>query len=249
MMRTAAGAARVVGWDGDLPVDAFSDAQRKALAARLYTIVANNPFHTSTTTKTSSFILAASDASSDGYGGIAWNADRIIEIDLSFATQQCFPDDMKPAHIFIKEMYAAMRLIQRVCEAQPRSAIMLGVDNTAVVFALTNRYSGNGQANEMIQRVETSLSSAACELIVFPITSEENPADPASRGVSYCLARESLFFKAWEANRNGFGKAHVTLQGLSPLFQGGVRHVEPSESPEDDQLLEALEDAEHSVEE
>jgi ribonuclease HI len=84
------------------------------------------------------------------------------------------------AHIYFHELRAALAALLDAA-ATGVSHVALGVDNTAVLYALRSQHSPNSIANLWIRRALESLPSSFA-FRVFHVASELNPADEYTRG-------------------------------------------------------------------
>ena len=96
-------------------------------------------------------VWAASDASDFAYGFI------IMRPWLEVQPRE-FPSDMKDAHIFVKELYAAERTIAHICAEKSNHRIHLLMDNTAATGVLGNIIYSKWVAFVRISRIPLKLS-------------------------------------------------------------------------------------------
>jgi len=115
---------------------------------------------------------------------VTWRNEVIVP-ELSALQKQSFPTLLVSQHIYLKEMWAVYKCIQQIGEAHSRTHIVIAVDNTAVTWALRNRFSHNKRANEMIQRIEHILGTTNCSLQIVSVPSALNAADAPGRGMAY----------------------------------------------------------------
>lgn len=187
---------------------------------------------------TSSVIRAASDASGGTPQKGTDNVDDFLvepawgHIIMNEGTPDdvrggSFPPELKSAHIYIKELWAAVRCVEYVCGRNKNAAIMLGIDNTAVIGAIRGRYSCNNHANELIQRLDTLLRSSQCTLEVVPLRSADNPADAPSRGKSPDKALRDKCLEIFKRFSKGLVRVEPPLPDIitrPPEFTGALRH-------------------------
>jgi hypothetical protein len=188
-------------------------------------------------------IIAASDASDVGLGGVCWNAEQL---DTSFTICEPIPAKLVGSHIYLREMYAALLTISKILKFRRNVHITLAIDNTAVMHALRNMYSRNRAGNEMIRRIHEILTLSNSRLTTIPIISIDNPADGPSRmrkvctlTAATCLIRIAEFYQ---------GRAGAEIHAHKrPSFSGALRHDEPLDAKWTD-LEEAIcfDDFEHS---
>lgn len=163
--------------------------------------------------------VIASDASNKGWGFTVYRLNEDGSRRLIHEARGIYePTDKR--HIFYKELDAALRSVEWARSAAIGS-YALAVDNTAVCWALKHGASRSAAAMSMIER--SSLAEAPIADIIA-VASEDNPADPASRGVPYCTKRGELLFVAlqwyhrgirWASRRNAHDGSDA------------IRHEEP----------------------
>ena len=174
--------------------------------------------------------VIASDASNGGWGFTVYQLEEGGGHRLIHEARGTYQRKDK-RHIFYKELDAALRSVAWAKE-KAIGPYALAVDNTAVCWALKHGASRSAAAMAMIER--SSLGDAPVADIIA-VASEDNPADPASRGASYCVERGERLFCAlhwyqrgirWASRRNGH-------DGANP-----IRHEEPDAGkgdwPDDD---------------
>ena len=213
-------------WDEPLE-NCITQEDVKFLRDRIHDISHNNVFRTIDLHTPPTVVLCASDASNEGYGFVVWKGG-VVEKTHSALSQMQFPKNLESAHIYIKEMYAAMQCIERTTLAFPHSTVRLAEDNSAVVWALRNGYSHNKISNEYIQRIHRCLSHTGCKLQVVPVPSKCNAADAPSRGWAYNVDVDAACREILEAFDAGLGKVKQT-RAPAPFFTGGIRHEEPAD--------------------
>eukprot|EP00757_Euglenozoa_sp_SAG-D1_P019453 gene19453-966_t len=116
------------------------------------------------------------DASNNGFGVVIEYRGRRRTLAGLFRS-------LLPAHIFHKELWAAVRGVQRVLEwTGDGCAILLYVDNMAVRGAIRKTHSSNEDANRLLSALFTLLERTGSRISkVEYIASEDNPADEPSR--------------------------------------------------------------------
>jgi hypothetical protein len=117
---------------------------------------------------------------------------------------------MVPVHIYIKELWAAIKTIEHVLnlEAREPSAnghieIHIGIDNSAAAFALSNMYSRNDFACSLLLNLQRRLENESAVVRIVQLRSEQNAADPASRGTTCTTDLYQRCCNAFAAARNG----------------------------------------------
>jgi hypothetical protein len=144
-----------------------------------------------------------------------------------------FPESMKDAHIFVKELYAAERTIAHICATKSNHVIHLLMDNTAATGVLRRMFSLTDAGLELAKRVHKLLHGSGNTLNVIHVTSEENPADAPSR-------RKAIVPELITTGESIVAKGRTQHHGLStppPLYdmlrkrQRADRHEEV-EAPE-----------------
>ena len=226
----AAGLAKV--WDRDMPeVWEHHSAALHHLQDRVRSIITSNEWRElperPSTTHT---ILAASDAS----GGSTHGEEASIEPGWGFLLlneelpdEVCagtFPPELVQSHIYLKEMWSAVRCVEHICSRAPRARIVLGIDNTAVVGALRGRYSSNQHANEMIQRLDRVLAASSSVLEVVPLRSEDNPADGPSRKKPVVPRVRNACLHIFQKFMEGKIRVEPVSVDRAPEFTGELRH-------------------------
>ena len=146
-------------------------------------------------------IFAASDSSNSLGGHVLWNSDREM--------LDCCPvrwdSKMRLAHIFVKELLAAVLLIERICRERQQILIVLGVDNTAAAWCLRRLFSSTEVGLELVKRAARALTSAHNALQVIQLGSLDNPADVPTRkkaGPLTLAERTSRFWAVVDGDRS-----------------------------------------------
>jgi hypothetical protein len=86
------------------------------------------------------------------------------------------------AHIFLKELLAAVITVERMLKKHPAAAtIVLACDNTAACHVLRKMYSSNEHALKMVKRIHRALSARGATLRVVSVRGVDNVADAPSR--------------------------------------------------------------------
>jgi hypothetical protein len=129
-------------------------------------------------------LIVASDSSRRGYG---YEIFRRVPGESILAREEkrkvCLVASWPPKDdertIFIKEMEAAVKAIQRSFEEYPdEKVILLACDNTAVCFCLKSGVANVPEAQTLIDKIDQFLT----RVIVIAVVSKDNPADCHSRG-------------------------------------------------------------------
>ena len=85
-------------------------------------------------------------------------------------------------HIFFLELRAGMQAILAAAKLNPCQTSLLGMDNTAAMFALRSGHSGNSKADQLLRNFYEILPRTFM-FFVLHIRTEFNPADPFTRGL------------------------------------------------------------------
>ena len=95
-----------------------------------------------------------------------------------------FPKTLKRACIFIKGMYAALKLINHIASLNPSRHLIelsLLMENTAAMHCIRNWFSKNEAGNRLLKRIYEVAKGANIIIKVIWIGTDENPADEPSR--------------------------------------------------------------------
>ena len=241
ILSKAGKAVKNQNWDAPLEPSEISPEEVEYLRMRMDMIVKQNDFHSVKTVLGAEVINCASDAcgaakstkttrsKQAGYGYVIWSGDT-VDVTASRLQQQFFPDALADAHIYILEMYAALKCIEQVSSTHRGCLIRLAEDNTAVVGSLRNGYSHNAAGNELIQRIYAALESSGCRLEIVPVPSAANAADAPSRGLPYCMTADKKCKEAFEAHVQGMGRSsRVAVRKFSSVGDS-LRHEEPDDN-------------------
>ena len=176
------------------------DSLMKTLRAHMDMILVN-PWHEPAIPQTAERQwVAASDASDFAWGYVVLrgqNGPYIINTDKLGAPGQKFPAELQDSHIFIKELYAAVRLIKKIasiCDGRP-STLTLLMDNTAAMHCLQKGYSKNDAGRALVKRIFAMAKEANTQLTIIWIASDDNPADAPAR---LCKIEDVLCTRAME---------------------------------------------------
>ena len=85
-------------------------------------------------------------------------------------------------HIFFLELRAALQALLSEAKLNPCQTTILGMDNTAAMFALRSGHSGNSKADHWLRTFFLTLPKTF-KFYVSHIRTQFNPADPFTRGV------------------------------------------------------------------
>ena len=183
--------------------------------------------------------VAASDASDFGWGYVVLRGQDgpyVINTDNLGAPGQKFPAELQDSHIFIKELYAAVRLIKKIasmCDGRP-STLTLLMDNTAAMHCLQKGYSKNDAGRALVKRIFAMAKEANIVLTILWIASDDNPADAPSR---LCKIEVALCTRALEL-ADGLWRYELT---------GAARRKKWNDSPADSPHDEAAVNSEGSL--
>ena len=130
--------------------------------------------------------VAASDASDLGWGYVILRGpvERISTHEPDSTPGRRFPETLITANIFIKELYAAFRLIKHVAALNQEAChivLTLLMDNTAAMHCIRNWYSKNEAGNRLLKRMYEISKAANISIKVEWIGTDDNPADEPSR--------------------------------------------------------------------
>lgn len=166
-------------------------------------------------TAPSTTVRGASDASDFSGGWVVFNEDGSIHgVPRKFDWNR----GLRPAHIFLKEMAAAVTLIEHLAMLHPGKRIQICCDNTGVVGAIRRMYSVNRAANEMLKRIAKIMRSQRVEVV--GIRGIDNVADCPSRGVAICPKRLKATWQCLADADRGIRMKPVTIRNDQP----GLRH-------------------------
>jgi hypothetical protein len=163
------------GWDCEN--FKLSDRQTEVLSAA-YDEARTNGIWFSCDTPPKKFIFGATDSSDNYYGFVTYNVDGSVSPNEIISRAW---GDMAGLHIYCKEVIAACWYIQRIARSNPNCTIVVGVDNSAAVFALRKMYSINLLVCKHLETTHECLQSFKCNLRVVSVRSKQNFADVPSR--------------------------------------------------------------------
>jgi len=131
--------------------------------------------------------VAASDASDFAWGFVVLRGPSdcpMVSLSEDGSPGVSFPKTLKGARIFIKEMYAALKLITHVAALNSCHHLIeltLLMDNTAAMHCIRNWFSKNEAGNRLLKRIYEIAKGANIIIKVIWIGTDENPADEPSR--------------------------------------------------------------------
>jgi hypothetical protein len=144
----------------------------------------------------------------------AWGYTIFSETSADVVNSGSFPKMLRPAHIYLKELWACVHVVETILQSHRNVHILLGVDNTAVVGAVRARYSSNTHGLELIKRLHQLLLARESTLDVVPLRSEDNAADAPSRGLpmnaevrARCMSVITRFQEGKNSSRGTIRKA------------------------------------------
>lgn len=171
--------------------------------------------------------------SSDKLGG-----EVEIDVSGSFCTLSrpiVWSDSFRErAHIFLKELLAAVLTIERAIMRHPScTRIVLVCDNTAACHVLRKMYSNNRDALELVHRVHNALLKNHATLVIVGIRGIDNIADCPTRGMDLDPGRLARTWDQICAHPKGYRlEVAITAAPRANFEESDERHVEPSESDE-----------------
>jgi hypothetical protein len=164
----------------DEPYDAFTEKDLILVNTELQAACANPIWHEKAHATLGDVYMFTDAAGSHQMGCVVLRANGTAKE----IRGNPFDAGVAASHIFLKEMAAACWYVEScILRNVWRSrCIYLGVDNSAVAFALRHFYSSNTIANRWLKRLWDVLEQHQCRLEIVQVTSEDNPADEPSRG-------------------------------------------------------------------
>ena len=208
-------------WDSPSPLTPDS---LKLLSARLIEISANCWCHTWLPIPDAQVVFCASDSSQDcaGYlsltGPQKYHGVRIIP----------WNETIIGAHIFIKELLAAVLAVEDISKSHPGCIIRLACDNVAVCHAIRRRFSSNQTGLELIIRLNAALTTTRCFLTIVSIRGVDNVADQPSRGIAIIdpVRLRATWLQIECAAR---GQTMLAVNPNSNEEKEDIRHSEPDD--------------------
>ena len=231
--------ARLTNWDA---VGCWSKCMLDCLTTRYRKMLLNPWQSVEDSREERPQVWGASDACDFGLGGVMWIGKRIDE---SFTISERVPASIVSSHIFVKEMYAAMRVIRKMLLNRRGIHICLAIDNTAVVHAIHNRYRSNDNANEMLLRMHNLLVSKNSSITAVPVISVDNAADAPSRGN---VPSELVDQRCYQVISAFLAGALVSFgeRTAGPASSGSFGHEEP-QHPWYENILDGVEPSQEDI--
>jgi hypothetical protein len=139
-------------------------------------------------------------------------------------------------HIYIKEALASIwtlrHLIRLSTPESPLEIVLVG-NNTDAMRAIERMYSTSDFVLPFLAALQNDLDRCSARVITIPVSSTQNPADPASRGR---VAEEELCEWGWKCiqedlrgRRVGSYDGEKAPSGLGPgSTRRGLRHSTPA---------------------
>lgn len=211
------------------------------LRERVIEISDKNPWRQLTLPCTTKTVRAATDAcgassqtgNPGGWGYVIWSDSTLMEAPRNGS----FGESQKTMHIYLREMLAATLCVEQLATTTENTRILLGIDNTAVVWALRAMYSSNIQANEMLRRVARALDRAGNLIEVVPLRSVDNPADAPSRDLDFSYDILKNCNAIMDQHELGLTRVEAPAE-VRPDFTGALRHETPEDEPMTDLLMD-----------
>lgn len=203
-----------------------------SLMKRHLGVATTTEWFTYTIRRTDRVMYAATDSSKAMWGSVCWSEDRrLVDIDSGRWVGPALL-----GNIFVKELTAAVVLVEKICARFPMTHIFLLVDNTAAASVLRRLASSTHVGSELARRVDESLSEGRCSLEVVHITSEQNPADDPSRNKKLDPKRVEALWSIVDAHKNG---RHIQPTKKTDFrrdvsAETNIRHDETSDDKEYD---------------
>ena len=199
LLRLAGSAARRSSWD---TADKQLNTEVKSLdISALLDRVLGGAFTWRTSEPTpSNEVIIASDASKLKWAYLIYK-DGFIE---SASNNGFWNANLLVAHIFVKELTAAIWAIEKVLDTttQP-TRIIIATDNSATAAVLRRMYSTTAIGRELTQRIMQRLADQRCVLEVIQVKSEENPSDAPTRSKPVNSELSSDFLRSVDRWRVG----------------------------------------------
>jgi hypothetical protein len=141
------------------------------------------------------------DASNEGIGAVITSE----ELEIVHIWQGDIPANLSTAHIFLKEMFAAIVYTRLLMERHQLALIRIPivVDNSAVAYGLRAMYSSNHHARDWLASFSTLLTERRCSVEIIQVRSEDNLADSPSRKRKIGPSRFARGRMAYELYRVG----------------------------------------------
>ena len=206
-----------------------SEDSREALAAAIEVIARSNPWQLGRQPPDMSEIACVASDASDDYGG--WlRFTETGEVVLSSVKTVTWNQKMRPAHIFLKELLAAVLAIEHTISTLPKvRVIRIAVDNTAAGFCMRRMYSNNDEALKLLIRLNTKLGGRIV-LDVVTVRGIDNAADCPSRKDPLEEHRNRAAWNQFLANVSGVGHVDCVVNKKQNTQSGQLRHDEEVDS-------------------
>ena len=127
----------------------------------------------------------------NGAGGVLFGSTHA---DAQYMAHQ-WTDAERNLDIYLLEMKAIVKFLDWLPVCHQKTRLVLGVDNTVCVAALTRVYSSCSILCRYVQEAEVLLKAKNYVLQVIWVPGVENAADPASRGMDPCAQRNENTWK------------------------------------------------------
>ena len=128
----------------------------------------------------------------NGAGGVLFGSDSAGEAQYM---AHRWTDAERTLDIYLLEMKAVVLFLEWLPECENPTRLVLGVDNTVCVAALTRVYSSCPILCRYVEEVEVLLRKKKYVLQVLWVPGVENAADPASRGFDACPERNEATWR------------------------------------------------------
>ena len=184
----------------------------------------NSSWSTVDLRKTQKRIIAASDSSKFRWGTCYWSEDRVL---ISCKSGR-WEENLLDKTIFVKELRAAVMLIEQITSVHHGVHIELLVDNTAAASVLTRMASSTLVGCELARRADDALRANSCTLTIIRVASAQNPADEPSRNKILDPKRVQMMWLLVASFRRGNLTEPTTVR-CAPT-KNSVRHPETDTS-------------------
>jgi hypothetical protein len=240
-----------LGWDSQMTL---SSEKLHTLVSHLTAVVANDwmsmPYRHATES-----ITAATDSSDELWGALVWSPERCLLPEMNVFARP-WPRKMRRAHIFVKELTAAVIIVEQICQRYTNVEIVLIIDNTAAAAVLRRMASSTSVGMELACRADAALAQANNTLKVVEITSKANPSDEPSRGTPLDVSKFATMWRLIESSRRGIRinlpakkfkrRSEEDATGTQIRHKDMEFHIDeyPSSSDEDDSSSNSSSDGE-----
>lgn len=238
--RTIGTEAPKKGWDSRMDM---SRAEIDSLISHLVAIAANEWMCMPSTSRlVTSEVTVATDSSDNLWGALVWSPDRCLLPELSVIARR-WKRSLRMAHIFAKELTAAVILIERICARFSFTEIVLIIDNTAAACVLRRMASSTTIGMELALRADAALTRANNTLKVIDITSKANPSDEPSRNLPLDTRKFALMWQLIDCSRRGI-RANLPVKKFKRHDFNYIRHIEVDSFQPDGDGAESASDEE-----